>query len=53
MGLDDSVAAKEGKEVASRAGLTVQNDPAKAGLVVNLAKSKWEPSQHAALHGLV
>ena len=51
MYLDEGAIAEEGKEAANRASLIVQNDLARAGLVVNLAKSTWEPSQQCAWLG--
>ena len=43
--LDDGIAVVEGKLEAGKASMTIQQDLARAGFVVNMAKCKWTPSQ--------
>ena len=43
--LDDGIAAVEGKLEAAKASMTIQQDLARVGFVVNMAKCKWTPSQ--------
>ena len=43
--LDDGIATVEGKLEAGKASMTIQQDLARAGFVVNMAKCKWTPSQ--------
>ena len=43
--LDDGIVAVAGKEAACTASKMVQHDLCQAGLVVNMAKCRWEPSQ--------
>ena len=43
--LDGGIAAVKGKLEAAKATMTIQQDLARVGFVVNVAKCKWTPSQ--------
>ena len=43
--LDDGIAVVEGKLEAGKASMTIQQDPARAGFVVNMTKCKLTPLQ--------
>ena len=43
--LDDGILAVAGRQVTKKVGDRVRQDLARAGLVENISKSKWEPSR--------
>ena len=49
--LDDGIVAVSGRQAAIEVSDKVRQDLAKAGLVENMAKSKWQPSQKTAWLG--
>ena len=44
--LDDGIIAVEGEEAASRASEAVKDDLRKAGFVIHVKKSQWEPTRN-------
>ena len=44
--LDDGIIAVEGEEAASRASEAVKDDLRKAGFVIHVEKSQWEPTRN-------
>ena len=44
--LDDGIIAVEGEEAASRASEAVRDDLRKAGFVIHVEKSQWEPTRN-------
>ena len=51
--LDDGVVAVQGKDAAGAASRKVKNDLSSAGLVENVVKSNWVPSQCLVWLGFV
>jgi len=49
--LDDGIVAVSGRQAAIEVSDKVRQDLAKVGLVENMAKSKWQPSQKTAWLG--